>query len=106
MVDTSITIAAIAAAGGAGGAALINQIFNCFAQRKDKNNAEREALQLLLLDKILYLGRKYIEAKEVSFDDRCRLNRMHRVYHQGLEGNGDADDIMTAVNMLPLKKRG
>lgn len=105
-MDMSVTTAIIAAAGGAGGAALINQIFGFIERRKGKVCAETEALQLLLLDKILYLGSKYIEAGEVSFDDRCRLNRMHKVYHNGLHGNGDADDIMKAVDKLPLKKRG
>lgn len=96
--------------GGAAGAALISGLFSVWLWRLNHGNNQTEvelaiceALQLLLLDKIMYLGQKYIDADEVDFDDRRRLNKMHKVYHDGLHGNGDADNIMTAVNALPLK---
>ena len=62
-----------------------------------------EALKCVLLDRIIYLGQKYIEDGEVDFDDRKRLRDMHTSYHGGLKGNGDADAIMKAVDDLPLK---
>ena len=76
-----------------------------------KNQAEMtkqiEALQnaekCVLLDRIIYLGQSYIASGEVDFDDRKRLRDMHNSYHNGLRGNGDADQIMRAVDALPLK---
>ena len=66
-------------------------------------DALRGAMKCVLLDRIIYLGQKYIEAGEVDFDDRKRLRDMHTSYHRGLGGNGDADAIMKAVDALPLK---
>ena len=66
-------------------------------------NALRDAMKCVLLDRIIYLGQKYIEEGAVDFDDRKRLRDMHTSYHKGLNGNGDADAIMKAVDALPLK---
>ena len=67
-------------------------------------DALRDAMKCVLLDRIIYLGQKYIEDGEVDFDDRKRLRDMHTSYHSGLKGNGDADAIMKAVDALPLKQ--
>ena len=60
----------------------------------------------LLYDRIKYLGLAYIKAEHVDFDDRRILREMHKVYHQGLGGNGDLDKIMSEVDKLPLKEGG
>lgn len=62
----------------------------------------KDALKVMMLDRILHLGRAYIKAGEVDADDLRRLRQMHEVYHS-LGGNGDADLIMAAVNKLTLK---
>lgn len=61
--------------------------------------------KFLLLDKIQHLALKYIEAKEITFEQRRQLNEAHKVYHNGLGGNGDLDGPMKQVNALPLKRR-
>lgn len=71
---------------------------------EEQNEALRDGLKYMLLDRILYLGQKYIDRGEVSFDNRRRLGEMHEVYHKGLEGNGDADKVMDGVYELPLEK--
>ncbi len=68
-------------------------------------NTLREAQKCILLDRIMYLGQVYIKAGEIDFDDRRRLREMHKAYHMGLKGNGDADAIMRAVDELPLRNR-
>jgi hypothetical protein len=65
-------------------------------------NVLKSAMKVIMLDRILYLGRAYIKAEKVDADDRRRLCQMHEVYHK-LGGNGDADLIMAAVNNLQLK---
>jgi hypothetical protein len=65
-------------------------------------NVLKDALKVIMLDRILYLGRAYIRAAKVDADDRRRLAAMHKVYHD-LGGNGDADLIMAGVNSLQLK---
>ena len=71
---------------------------------KDSDAAQSEALKLILLDRILWLGQSYINKGEISFDDRRRFHAMHSCYHSGLGRNGDADIIVEGVDALPLKK--
>ena len=70
---------------------------------EEKTDAQSEALKYMLYDRIRYLGQAYISDGEIDFDDRKILNDMHRVYHFGLNGNGDLDGLMNQVNALPLK---
>lgn len=65
--------------------------------------AQSEALKLILLDRILYLGKGYINAGAISYDDRRRFHAMHDCYHTGLGGNGDAKLIVEAVDELAVK---
>lgn len=71
---------------------------------EDKVNALINADRYIMFDRIRYLGQKYVAEKEVDFDDRRILNQMHDVYHNELGGNGDLDELMKAVNALPLKQ--
>lgn len=73
-------------------------------EMQEKIEAVCDGMKYTLLDRILYLGKRYINDGEVSFDDRKRLGDMHTVYHSKLDGNGDADAIMDGVYDLPLKK--
>ena len=61
------------------------------------------ANKYILYDRIRFLGQAYIKDGEIDFDDRRILNDMHDVYHNGLGGNGDLDNLMKEVNALPLK---
>lgn len=71
---------------------------------EDKVNALINADMLIMLDRIRYLGQRYVADNEVDFDDRRILNQMHKSYHDDLGGNGDLDGLMKVVNALPLKK--
>lgn len=70
----------------------------------DSDTAQSEALKLLLLDKVLSMGQKYIEEGEITFADRQLFHKMHDAYHTGLHGNGDADLVVEGVDELPLSK--
>lgn len=61
-----------------------------------------EALQVILLDRIRYVGQNHLSAGSVDFDDRRIFNKMHASY-KALNGNGDLDKLMKEVNKLPLK---
>jgi len=71
---------------------------------KESDAAQAEALKLILLDRVLWLGQSYINKGEISYDDRRRFHAMHSCYHSTLGGNGDADLIVEGVDALPLKK--
>ena len=115
MSDTIIValVAGLAAIVGA----LIAQVGEGIRQKRkrkyektDAKEADIEALKAglkwVLYDRIRHLGQKYIADGSVDFDDRRILNQMHRTYHDGLNGNGDLDNIMSEVNRLPLKQNG
>lgn len=72
---------------------------------EEQNIAQSEALKYILYDRIRYLGQKYIAEGEIGFEDRRILNGMHAAYHNGLNGNGDLDNLMRDVNALHLKRK-
>lgn len=103
----------IAIIGGGVGAALISAVSVCVSawqqhkyKKADKEDADMTALKAgmkwLMYDRIRFLGLHYIEEGKVDFDDRRILREMHTVYHFGLDGNGDLDNIMQLVDKLPL----
>ena len=70
---------------------------------EDDITAQSKAMRFILLDRILTLGQSYIDAGEISYDERRRFHMMHDCYHNDLGGNGDADLIVKAVDALPPK---
>ena len=94
--------------------AVINQIGESIRQKKkhdfdtedekDKDiKALKNGLKWVLYDRIRHLCLVYIQNGEVAVDDRRILCEMHTSYHDGLDGNGDLDRLMSSVYELPLK---
>ena len=106
--------------GGTSAAALISTIGNIIlhllqrSERKkekqndrqqeqiDKLNAIGKGVMLLELDKIKYLGLRFIRDGGITYEDRALLHKMYDNYHKELGGNGDLDQIMEEVDELPL----
>lgn len=92
-------------AGGAIVAGIFGVIMYCM-QRKDKNkddqDAERKALRYLMLYIIQERSKEFIRAGEISLDDLRSLHHWHDLYHNGLGGNGDADQLLKQVEALPI----
>ena len=59
-----------------------------------------EGIKYLLLDKIIFLGSKYIRKNSITMEERKILREMYGVYHNGLNGNGDADFIMKGIEAI------
>lgn len=74
-----------------------------FSEMEEKDRNQTAALKYVLLDRIRYIGQSYIKHGDVTFDERRILREMHDCYHNGLGGNGDADDVMREVGALPLR---
>lgn len=64
----------------------------------------KNALRILLYDRIKHLGRCYIERGYVTADELEDLIAMHECYHDDLDGNGFLDSIMAQVKNLHIKK--
>ena len=57
----------------------------------------------ILYDRIKHLAKTYIKCGWISVEDYEDLKRMHKVYHDELNGNGFLDDLMSEV--AELEKR-
>lgn len=83
--------------------AVISGLMTRWNSRKRKNDGVSEGVQVLLYDRIKYLGCRYIADGEISAGDLEDLIRMHNVYHDGLDGNGYLDSVISAVKKLPIR---
>jgi hypothetical protein len=63
-------------------------------------NALIVADRTILYDRIKHLAKVYIKRDWISVEEYEDLKRMHKVYHDDLEGNGFLDSIMAEVDNL------
>lgn len=82
--------------------ALLNNIFTFVNKKSDKNDSIRNGVKLILYSKIKHLGKKYIDAGQVSYEDLEDLINMHKCYHTDLGGNGYLDSLMESVKELHI----
>lgn len=71
--------------------------------QEDKADNVIKALQYLMLYVIEERGKELIALGYATFEQRRRLRHWHDLYHKGLNGNGDADQLMDKVNALPYE---
>lgn len=95
--------------GGACGAALVTGVFTLVQHRlqrrdakEDRSDVANKALRYLMLYIIQERAKSHIKDGKITLDERRSLHHWHSLYHDGLGGNGDADDLMDAVDKLPL----
>lgn len=104
------------ALGGGFSAALVSGLIqlllwglNRKAAKEDKSNdgdnQVKNALRVLLYDRVKYLGRCYIEQGFIIADDLEDIVAMHKCYHDDLDGNGFLDTLMAQVKALPIRKK-
>ena len=90
---------------GAGIGSGIMAIVLAMLQRRwansDKSDAIVAGLKVLTVDSVRYLGKCYIEQKEITLDDKENLQEMYRAY-KALGGNGHLETVMNEVNGLPV----
>lgn len=94
---------------GALGAAIATGVFGLLQARikrrdeqEEADNAERKALRYLMLYIIEERCKEHIDDGAISMDDLRRLHKWHELYHDGLGGNGDADQLLKKVEALRL----
>lgn len=83
--------------------ALISGCFTMAAARKKTESGISAGVRMLLYDRVKHLGEKYRADGEISGDKLEDLIRMHKIYHDELNGNGYLDSVMEAVRALPIK---
>jgi hypothetical protein len=67
---------------------------------QDTVNALIVADRTILYDRIKHLAKSYIKRGWISVEEYEDLKRMHKVYHDDLQGNGFLDSIMEEVDKL------
>lgn len=67
-----------------------------------ENNVERKALRYIMLYIIQERCKDHIASGRITMEDRRAIHKWHDLYHNGLDGNGDADDLMGQVDELPI----
>ena len=82
--------------------ALVNGIFTLINKKRDDADSIKKGLRQILYNDIKREGKKYIAAGEIGSDALEDLIQTHQIYHDDLKGNGYLDNIMTAVNNLPI----
>lgn len=99
----------IAIFSGSVGAGIMSIILACLQRRwakKDKKDGQIAALvdaqKVILIDRVRYLGGKYIEQGYIRLEDKENLHRMHDVY-KALGGNGHLDLVIGEVDRLPVE---
>lgn len=87
---------------GAAGAALVGCIFSAVQSRKARKDAKSKALRYIMLYIIQERAKQHIRDGCITLEDRRSLHHWHKLYHDGLGGNGDADALISQVDRLPL----
>jgi hypothetical protein len=59
--------------------------------------------RMILYDRIKHLAKQYIKRGYITVEEYEDLDRMHKVYHDDLDGNGFLDAVM--VDVRKLEKR-
>lgn len=88
--------------GGAMGAALVAGIFTAVQASKARKDAKSKALRYIMLYIIQERAKQHIRDGIITLEERRSLHHWHKLYHDGLGGNGDADALMAQVDRLPL----
>ena len=61
------------------------------------------AQKVLMIDRVRYLGSRYIKQAEISLEDKENLHDMYAAY-KSLGGNGHLETIMHEVDRLSVKQ--
>ena len=82
--------------------ALISGLFSCIAAKRRKKGGVTAGVQQLMYDRIKYLCKEHISRGYIASNDLEDVSKMHKIYHDELDGNGFLDDLMQAVCRLEI----
>ena len=83
----------------------IERVLQAIDAVEKKLNLSLENEKIILKDKIKYLVFKYVDLGEITFEEKQAIHHMWNVYHYGLGGNGDLDDVMELLEEIPLVQK-
>jgi len=80
----------------------ITCIFTAVSNRRKKKDGTRKGVQQLMYNEIKTLCKQHIARGYITSNDLEDLERMHKIYHDDLDGNGYLDDLMSKVRKLKI----
>ncbi len=104
----------ISAVTGSGVTAIILALLQRHWAKQDRENSRDDAMQgrldaivdalkVLMIDRVRWLGARYIADKQISLVNKENLKDMHKAY-KALGGNGHLDTVMKEIDELPIGK--
>lgn len=101
----SLIIALIGALTGTGVSSVVVVLLQRKWSKQDRHDERVDALvdanKVLMIDKVRYLGKKYISEGEIHLEDKENLKEMYSAYKR-LGGNGHLDTVMYEVDQLKV----
>jgi len=96
----------IAVIGSSGVASIVVDILQHHWQKTNKTNTQIAALvaaqKVIMVDRVRYIGKQYIQQGFIFLADKETLNSMYAAY-KALGGNGDLETVMSEVNRLEVR---
>lgn len=92
----------IAVLGSSVVSAVVSGLFGLLQARKRRVDGVSAGVQALMYDRIKYLCKSHLSRGSIASNDLEDLIRMHRIYHDDLDGNGYLDELMEAVSHLQI----
>ena len=103
-MSTFITLV-VAVVGSSGIASVVVALLQRHWSKKDREDSRITALvnaqQVMMVDRVRYLGKCYIKAGKISLSDKENVTAMYDAY-KALGGNGHLGTIMAEINRLEV----
>lgn len=100
-----IVVSLLSGSIGAGLMTILLAILQRHWAKKDAKAGKLEALvnaqKVVMVDRVRYLGSRYIKQKSVALEDKETLIEMYNAY-KSLGGNGHLETVMQEVEKLPV----
>ena len=101
----NVIVALIGALTGTGVSSIVIVLLQRKWAKQDRQDERVDALvdanKVLMIDKVRWLGKKYISEGEIRLEDKENLLEMYQAYKR-LGGNGHLDTVMDEVNHLKV----
>ena len=104
-MENLIVTIVVAVLGSTGLSTIIVACLNRRWAKKDREDSRIDALvdaqKVLMVDRVRWLGSKYIADKQISLEDKENLQAMYDSY-KALGGNGHLTTVMHEIDRLPV----
>ena len=98
-----VILALIAGIFSAGFFGFLQFLISRKSTRTEEDETEREALRYMMLYIIEDTASKILAKESITLQQKQMLHKWHKLYHEGLGGNGDASVMMELIDALPVQ---